>query len=214
MRRSTVVLVFLFAALGLLYWYMQKPGNVIKQALATSTTTAPQSFPDLIRPDQGPVSQISVQRADGKIVTLKKAGGIWLVATDHEAPANQDTSETIAQGVLSLHTVARLEKVPDLTNIGLTSPAYTVSLVLLDGSPYTFKVGNATVTGSGYYVQANDGSFVVIDKNSIDALTNLIVEPPFLVTTTPLPNPATETPTPPATPETTSTPDVTPTTKP
>jgi hypothetical protein len=214
MRRSTVVLVFLFAALGLLYWYMQKPGNVIKQALATSTTTSPQSLPDLIRPDQGPVSQISVQRADGKIVTLKKAGGIWLVATDHEAPANQDTSETIALNALSWRTIAKLEKTLDLASIGLSSPAYTVSLVLLDGSPYTFKVGNATVTGSGYYVQANDGSIVVVDKYAIDALANMIVEPPFLVTTTPLPNPATETPIPPATPETTSTPDVTPTTKP
>jgi hypothetical protein len=214
MRRSTIVLVILFAAVGLLYWYMQKPGNVIKQALATSTATASPSLPDLISPDKGPVSQISVQSANGKTITLKKAGGVWLVTTDREATANQDSSEMIAQGVLSLHTIAKLEKAPDLTSIGLRNPAYTVSLVLLDGSPYTFKVGNPTVTGSGYYVQANDGSLVVVDKNSIDTLTNLIVQPPFLETSTPSPAPATETPASTAIPETTSAPDVTPTTKP
>ena len=214
MRRSTIVLVILFAALGLLYWYMQKPGNVIKQALATSTTTAPQSLPDLIRPDQGPVSQISIQRADGKTVALKKAGGIWLVTTDHEAPANQDQAGSIAQSVMSLRRVANLEKTPDLASIGLNNPAYTVSLTLNDGSLYTFKVGNATVTGSGYYVRTNDGSVAVVDKNAIDTLINLIVEPPFLQTATPSPAPATETPAPTVMPETTAMPVVTPTTKP
>ena len=214
MRRSTIVLVILFAALGLLYWYMQKPGNVIKQILATSTTTAPQSLPDLIRPDQGPVSQISIQRADGKAVALKKAGGIWLVTTDYEAPANQDSSEMIAQSVMSLRMVANLEKTPDLASIGLNNPAYTVSLTLNDGSVYTFKVGNATVTGSGYYVRTNDGSVAVVDKNAIDTLINLIVEPPFLQTATPSPAPATETPAPTVMPETTAMPVVTPTTKP
>lgn len=214
MRRSTIVLVVLFAAFGLLYWYMQKPGNVIKQALTTSTPTAPQPLSDLIKPEQGQVSQISVQSADGKTVTLKKSGGIWLIATDHEAPANQDSAEMIAQSISSLRMVATLEKAPDLAAIGLSSPVYTVSLVLSDGSPYIFKIGAATVTGSGYYVQANDGSLVVIDKNAIDTLTSLIVDPPFLQTATPSPAPATETPASTTLPETTSTPDVTPTTKP
>lgn len=195
MRRSTIVLLVLFVALGLLYWYTQQPGNAVKKALATSTSTA-QPLSDLIRPDQVPVNQISIQDASGKIVSLKKSGGIWLLTTDHEAPANQDTSETIAQSVLSLRMVAKLDKAPDLATIGLSKPVYTVSLVLFDGSPYTFKIGNATVTDSGYYVQANDGSIVVIDKNTIDTLTNLIVDPPVLQTATP-PAPSTpaETPT-------------------
>jgi hypothetical protein len=199
MRRSTVILVVLFAALGLLYWYVQQPGNVVKQSLATSTTTA-QPLSDLLRPDQGPVSQIVVQSADGKTVTLKKSGGIWLVATDHEAPANQESAEMIAQGVLSLKTVAKLEKAPDLATIGLSKPAYTISMVLLDGSPYTFKVGNATVTGSGYYTQMSDGSIVVVDKHAIDSLINIIAEPPFLQTATPEPAPVSETPIPDVTP--------------
>jgi hypothetical protein len=214
MRRSTVVLLALFAVIGLLYWYMQRPGNAIKQALATSTTTAPEVLSNLIRPDQGSVNSISIQQADGKKVTLKHAGGIWLIATDHEAPANQDSSETIAQDVISLRMVTKLEKAPDLASIGLNNPAYTVSLILQDGSPYTFKIGAATVTNSGYYVQANDGSIVVIDKNAIETLTALITEPPLLQTATPSPAPATDTPIPTFTPETTSTPDVTPTTKP
>jgi hypothetical protein len=214
MRRSTFVLVVLFAAIGLLYWYMQKPGNAIKQALATSTTAAPVSPSKLISPDQGPISHISIQRADGKTVTLKQAGGIWLVTTDYEAPANQELSQAIAQEILSLRMDTKLEKAPELASIGLNNPAYTVSLLLQDGSPYTLKIGAATVTDSGYYVQANDGSIGVIDKYALDMLTALIVEPPFLQTATPSPAPATDIPVPTFAPETTSTPDVTPTTKP
>ena len=214
MRRSTIVLVVLFAALGLLYWYMQKPGNVIKQALATSTPTPSELPSTLISPDQGPVSQIAIQRADGKTVSLKQAGGIWLVTADNEAPANQEFAEAISREILSLSMVTKLEKAPDLASIGLKDPAYSVSLVLQDGSPYIFKIGAATVTGSGYYVQANDGSLGVIDTYAIDMLISLIAEPPFLQTATPSPAPAIDTPSSTLTPETTSMPDVTPTTKP
>lgn len=199
MRRSTIVLVVLFAVLALVYWYTQQPDNAVNKALATSTSTQ-QALPDLIRPDQGPVSQIKVQNADGKTVTLRKSGGIWLIATDHEAPANQETAETTAQGMMYLRSVAKLDKAPDLETIGLKKPAYTVSLVLLDGSPYTFKVGNPTVTQSGYYTQTSDGSIVVVDKSAIDSLINLITEPPFLQTSTPEPAPVSETPATDATP--------------
>jgi hypothetical protein len=202
MRRSTIVLVVLLAALGLLYWYMQKPGNVIKQALATSTPTAPAPLSNLISPNQGPVSKISIQDAAGKAVSLQKAGGIWLVTAGYEAPANQEFSEAIAQQILSLRLDVRLEKAPELASLGLDNPNYTVSLILQDGSLYTFKIGAATVTESGYYVQANDGSIGVIDKYTIDMLITLIVEPPLLQTATP------------AVPEITVTPVVTPTTKP
>jgi hypothetical protein len=214
MRRSTLVLLVLLAALGLLYWYLQRPGNVIKQALATSTATAPPVLPNLVKPDQGPVSQIAVQDADGKTVVLRQAGGIWLVTAGEEAPANQEFAESVAQSVLALRVVTRLENSSDLAGMGLTPPAYTVSLVLADGSPYTFKVGAPTATQSGYYVQAGDGSLVVIDKYALDTLATLVIEPPFLQTTTPSPAPATETPIPTVLPETTPEPGVTPTTKP
>jgi hypothetical protein len=215
MRRSTIVLVVLFAALGLLYWYMQRPGNAIKQALATSTVTAPALQSNLLSPAQGPVNRITIQSADGKTVTLNKAGGIWLVTADYEAPANQNFADAIADNLMSLQMVTNLEKSPDLVeSIGLNNPTYTISLILQDGSPYTLKIGTATVTDSGYYALANDGSIGVIDKYKIEMLTALISEPPFLQTATPLPAPATETPTSAFVPETTSTPEVTPTTKP
>lgn len=199
MRRSTIVLLVLFVALGLLYWYTQQSGNVVTHALATSTSTE-QALSDLIRPDQGPVSQITVQSADGKTVTLKRSGENWLVVTDHETPANPETAETVAQSMLYLRPVAKLDKALDPATIGLSKPAYTVSLVLLDGSPFTFKVGIATVTGSGYYAQTNDGNVVVLDKNTIDGLIKLVAEPPFLQTDTPEPASVSETPAPNVTP--------------
>lgn len=196
MRRSTIVLLILFVAMGLLVWYTQQPENIVKQALATNTTTASQATSYLIKPDQVPASLISVQNTHGKTVTLKQTGGIWLVTADHEAPANQDSAATTAMAVTSLRVITTLEKTANLEGMGLDNPAYTVALTLRDGSMYTFKVGATTITDSGYYVQANDGSIVVIDKDAIETLISLNVKPPFMETATPAPGPTDVTPTP------------------
>jgi len=186
MRRSTIILLILLTALGVLYWYMQKPGNAIQQAFATRTTTAPVMLTSLIGPDQGPVSRISIQSAAGQPVILENNNGLWQVTADRQGPANPDLAAEAAKTVMSLRLVTKLEKAPDPAGTGLDHPAYTVSLILLDGSPYTFKVGKLTVTESGYYILANDGSVVVVDKGKIDALTSLASKPPFLGTA---PNP-------------------------
>jgi hypothetical protein len=179
MRRSTLILIGCALALGLLTWYMQKPGNVIQQALATPTTKAPMPL-NLLGPQQGPVSRIKVENAAGKQVTLENAGGSWLVTTDHQGPANPDLAENAARTVMSLRLVSQFETAPDPTGSGLDKPAYTISLTLLDGSPYTFQVGSQTVTGSGYYVQTNLGKVVIIEKDKIETLVQMVDAPPFL----------------------------------
>ena len=181
MRRSTLILIGCALALGLLTWYMQKPGNVIQQALATPTTKAPLPF-NLLGPEQGPVSRIKIESASGKQVTLENAGGTWLVTTDHQGPADPDLAENASRTVMALRLVSQFETAPDPAGSGLAQPAYTVRLTLQDGSPYTFQVGNETVTGSGYYVQPNQGKVVILEKDNIETLIKMVDAPPFLAT--------------------------------
>src|SRR5258706_553103 len=58
------------------------------------------------------------------------------------------------------------------------------------------KAADATPTNSGYYVRLDNGKIRIAGLSGIDALTNLIVSPPYLNTPTPSPLPPTETPTP------------------
>jgi hypothetical protein len=187
MRRSPIILLILLVALGTLYWYLQQPGNTLQQALATSTPTAPAPLPDLIGADQGPVSRISLQSAEGKRVVIEKANGFWQVTADRQGPADPNLAEDAARTVLSLRLVARLEQAPDPAGTGLAQPAYTVALSLKNGVTNTFQIGKPTVTGSGYYVQANDGSVVIVDKDSLDILLHYLNQPPFPETATPTP---------------------------
>lgn len=183
MRRSTAVLLILFAAFGALYWYMQKPDNAVVKALATSTSSAPLVTDNLVSPEQGPVSKIAVQSADGKKVILENKNGSWLVTADKQGPANPDQADQAGAAAMALRVVTKLAQAPDPAGTGLDHPTFTVLLTLQDGSLNTFQVGKPTVTQSGYYVQTNDGSVVIIDKNQLETLTNLVAEPPFLIST-------------------------------
>lgn len=187
MRRSTVILLILFLLLGGLVWYMQQPGNPIKRALATSTTVASAPLDSLVNVEKGPVSRISVQSAEGKSVSLDKVNGQWNVTAGNKGLANPDQAEAAASQAVSIRLITKLAEIPDTAGSGLNNPSFTISFTLGDGTPFTFKVGKETVTGSGYYVQTPDGSVVVANKNSIDALTALLSNPPFLQTSTPTP---------------------------
>jgi hypothetical protein len=79
-----------------------------------------------------------------------------------------------------------LEVPPALADVGLSTPTYSLFLTFNDGSTQTFSVGSIVPTGTGYYVQANHGTVVVVSNNSIDSLFNLV----STVCATPTPEPS------------------------
>lgn len=194
MRRSTVILLIIFLLLGSLVWFMQQPGNPLKMALATSTTIASVSMDTLISPDKGPISLILIQDAAGKTVSIDKTSGQWIVKTDHAEPADQSMAESAAGQALNLPIIKKLDTAPDPAGTGLDKPVYTISLTLADGSLFTFKIGKATATGSGYYAAATDSMVYILSKSEVDTLTHNIIEPPFPKAAIPTPASETETP--------------------
>jgi len=180
MRRSTVILLILFLLLAALVWYTQQPDNQITKALATSTNTPSFMTELLVKPEKGPLSRVNFQDPQGKIVTLDKTSGIWVLLPGQNAPLDQDLAESAAGHALNLLVTKTLDSAPDPAGTGLDHPVLVVSVTLADGSQFSFSIGKETVTGSGYYVLTPDGKVRIVSKSDLDALTANFTEPPLV----------------------------------
>lgn len=212
MRRSTVVLLVLLALVAGVYWYSQQPNNLVQKAFAgePTPTTSLVAYANLIGPDQGPIGKFTIESAEGQSVVLDRTSGAWtLLVNGEQVLVDTNTAETASINLQSMNLVAILETPPDPKATGLDNPAYTLSAILVDGSLAAFKIGNPTVTDSGYYVEKPDGSVVIVNKYAIETFVGLLQSPPYLVTPTASPLPATETPTATITPEPSATPVIT-----
>jgi hypothetical protein len=199
-KRNTIVMVVLLAVLAGLAYYLQQPDNLIKKALPITETPTGQPLGGTLLPaNAGPLSRLSIQSADGQSVTLdrKSAGWVMTLGSTSSIPADQGASEEYATEAVSMTIAQQLNSVgADLSVYGLDKPSYVVKCTISDGSTVTIKIGKATVTGSTYYLQKQDGSIVVVDKSAIDNLLNALKTPPYMFTPTPSPAPAPETATP------------------
>jgi hypothetical protein len=198
-KRSTWIMVVLMAIAAGLAYYLQQPDNLIKKTLASKETPTAESPGLLVRPEDGPLKSISVQSADGKSVSIKQNNTGWMLflGTEGPIPADQGAAQQTASQVMELRLVAAIATKPsDLSVFGLDKPIYILTLVLNDDKSVTYKIGGSTLTGSGYYIEKDDGSVVVIDKYGTDVVLNMMNQPPYMFTPTPSPVPATETPTP------------------
>jgi hypothetical protein len=178
MRRLTNILLVLFLLAGLVFWFMQQPGNPIKQAIASGTNTPSISQEPLVSPNQGPLSLVSITDSSGKTVKIDRSSGKWFVTTtDRETPADPSKAESAVGHALKLTILRKLDTPPNPAGTGLTDPQYKISLRLADGSTFDFQVGKPSATGNGYYVEHN-GNVFILNKNDVDALLANFTDPP------------------------------------
>jgi hypothetical protein len=208
MRRSTIVMLILLALLAGLYWYMQQPNNVIQRNFSGTPTATVVDLGYVVSPEQGQISSISIETA-GATLSLDNNNGAWLLTTaTGTVPANPNAADSTVSGIQSMRILSKLEPAPDPVATGLDQPAFNVSITMSTGATIKFKVGKMTVTQSGYYVEQQDGSVVVVNINSIAATISLLENPPYLFTPTPSPIPPTATPSPTETPLPSATPEM------
>ena len=91
-----------------------------------------------------------------------------------------------------------LDTVPDvdLKIVGLETPEYVLTVKFANGVERTVDIGVVTPTESGYYVRNTQDKVVIVSKSAIDALLELLNNPPYLETLTPSPIPSTSESTP------------------
>ena len=203
-KRNTWVLLVLFAVLvGFSLDQKYKPGSELpaeEEEVISLETAAPVEF--LFPAEEGVVATILIESKDGEVIGVERGGEGWVVTRPIEANADQAPVEAAASQVTALSVLDRLDIDPAAA--GLESPAYTITVSFVNGNVFTAVIGAETPIGSGYYARKDDGDVLVITKDGVDALLNLLWYSPALATDTPLPS---ETPTQTPTPAATTTPD-------
>lgn len=185
MRRSTVVYLVIFAGMIGLYFFLKShPLQSADNGTPTETTT-PIAY--LFQPTDGVPNNIRIESKAGEIVEMvRNADTGWAVVQPTEAAADQGAAEAAASQVSTMRTLDRLKDV-DPSAVGLDNPEYTLTLKFSSGMERIVEIGVLTPTEAGYYVRDVDGSIVIVSKSSVDALLELLTNPPFAATETPLP---------------------------
>ncbi|GAB4500918.1 MAG: hypothetical protein Fur0035_04580 [Anaerolineales bacterium] len=186
MKRPTLILLILLLLTGGLYWLLSQPSSPIRAQLAGSPT--PAATPDfLVGPLAPAFAKIQIEASGGQRLTLLSAGQNWTLKINSAEilPADSGRAESAAGGLRNIHILRRLESGSNPADFGLDQPVHSVSVLYADGSELHFRLGQATVIGSGYYAQLSDGSIVILDSAGIEELLRLLDNPPYLFTPTP-----------------------------
>lgn len=198
LRRSTWFALAILAALIVLAVYLNRPGN----GPAISATSTPESQP-LFGAEAGQLESIVIDAGiQGRFEMARGTDQSWVIRSPVEASADPAQAEAAVTQVNALRLIADVDVSPG--DVGLTKPAYTLTLGFSGDTPHILRIGDQTPSTAGYYASLDDGSVVIVSGAGIEGLLTLLTTPPYKETPTPSPIPPTETPSPAAGPETTT----------
>jgi len=173
-KRSTwIILAIFILILGfVVYWRRSGRGE---EVIATPT---PESR--LLNINSDDMREITIQGSDQKMVGFtRNEQGQW-VFLDPEATIDEsvDVVSSLSQ-LVQLRVLNTFNTAPKAEITALADPMYVVTISLADGTKRRLLVGAATPTGTGYYVQADDGPVNVVSKSELDPIIYLYLEPPY-----------------------------------
>lgn len=199
-RRNTWIFIVVLAALIGFSFYLS--AQKAKQAAVATPTT---SSATLFGSDEGSPNDIQIEDSTGKSVEVaRNESGTWVLKAPTEGAADQASAEAAATQISALRVLGDVQLGPDI--VGLDKPSYTIMIGFTGGKTHTLTIGSVTPIQTGYYAQLDGGKTQIVDKQGLDALLNLLTNPPYAATATPV-----ETATPTSEPAT-PTPETTPTT--
>jgi hypothetical protein len=187
MRRSTVVVLILFALLGGLYWYTRQDGNIISAALAGTATPSPTLPGYLIEPFEKTITTLVIQKSDGARLTLNFVEGLWTAHNGEKflEPVDQQAAEYATLAAQDLRILSEIDMQGTLADFGLDDGnASRMEVSFSDGTSLRIKLGKATITGSGYYAlnEQLPEKILIINRLSLDNLLALPENPPIVET--------------------------------
>lgn len=207
LKKNTLILLIVLA-LVLAAYFLWK--NWEPQAEETSEPTATSSTQLLFSQELGLLTSIRVTDGRMTVKLERDPTGPWTVRLPRPGSADPALAGAAEIQVMTLRILNQVEAGLEPEVLGVNEPAYLIDIAFEGGSEYHLEVGNATPTGSGYYVRLNGGAIYILSKSGIDSLVNLLAAPPYPATATPEPPAETETPTPAAEETPVATPEGTP----
>jgi hypothetical protein len=182
-KRSTWIMLFVLClVVGTYFFVRAKKSNTQADITPTPTGTA-----YLITPADGTLQTLRINDAQKHITEMTRdTSGNWVITLPSTGPADLSATGAAETQIGALRIVSELANQLNLTDAGLDVPAYTLTLTFRGGAQHVIEVGSLTPTTSGYYVWFDKQNIYVIGQDGIDALTKLILAPPFATTQTPL----------------------------
>jgi hypothetical protein len=174
MKRSTIVVLVVFLALVglLLYLNQNAPAEEVE-----ATPTTPVEY--LFSGSDGQPTRIDIKSDAGdQVIISRNEAGAWVLEQPIEAEADQASAEEAASQVSTLRIESKPEVDPEAA--GLIQPSYTLTVEMTGGTEKSVRIGNLTPTEIGYYASVNDGNeTLIINRTGLDALLNLLENPPI-----------------------------------
>ena len=182
-RRTTWIVLVIF--LGLLafsfYWQNRNKNNQVE------VTPSP-VVESLLEIKSDEIANIQIEDERGGAVEIKHVeGNGWILVVPKSEATDSNAVDGIVNQFISSHVISTIDPAPPDDATGLKNPEYQINLRLKDGRQMIINVGIQTATGSGYYIIMDDGFVKVVDKFGLEAVTNLIYQPPVLLLFTGMP---------------------------
>ena len=182
-RRTTWILLVIFLGLLVfsLYWHNR---NEDSQGEVTPSPVV-ESLLDIKSDD---ISTLRIEDERGRTVELMHVeGNGWILLVPKSEATDSNAVDGMVNQFVSLLVISTIDPAPPGDATGLKNPEYQIHLRLKDGRKMIVNVGVQTATGSGYYIKVDDGLVKVVDKIGLEAVTNLIYQPPVLLSFTGMP---------------------------
>ena len=160
MKKNTLILLLLAAAIGVVVYYLEiKPGKPRDEK------------PDESKPaftfKREDISSLSITRG-GQTVTVEDKDGKWTITQPLTAQANQSAVDSLASSLTSAKVERNLSPSPDeMKSFGLEEPAVTVEIKLNSGDTKTLKLGGKDFSGLSAYAQIGDSNEVLLVPASV-----------------------------------------------
>jgi len=182
-RRTTwiVLVIFLGLLVFSLYWQNRNKDN---QGEGTPSPVV-QSLLD-IKSDEISTLRIEDERG-GAVELMHVEGNGWILVVPNSEATDSNAVDKMVNQFVSLHVISTIDPAPPGDATGLKNPQYQIDLRIKNGRQIIVNVGVQTATGSGYYVKVDDGFVKVVDKIGLEAVTDLIYQPPVLLLFTGIP---------------------------
>lgn len=184
-KRTTWVFVAFFIIILTAAILFQRNQNSID-----AQTTPTQNPEILINHEANEIIFLSVENSAGEKVALElDRDGNWVFIEPESVEVDTPALDSVINQIGTLREVTKISTITSKEDFGLDQPAYKIKLRFVDGNDLTLNIGKITPTESGYYIDTGQQEILVVNKLGIDAITDLIHNPPVLEQVIPSPNP-------------------------
>ncbi len=163
-KRNSITLFSLLLALIILsvfyYWYTNKSKEAKDETGETNTIS-------LASIDTTQLTSFAIKN-ENLDITLIFDQGEWTSKNDPDRPIDQSHVGIMTNLLAKIDAVRMIkEDADDLGEYGLDQPSITIQAVTEDGTNFKMFIGDAAVTGDGYYAMVNDDKTVYLVNSTI-----------------------------------------------